>query len=63
LRDTNVVNGQFTGRIEAELRPGREVRVKLPYREFIINIENDGCLLADGIGVTAFTDFLDRLSE
>ena len=61
LRITYAVKGQFTGRMEAELRLGREVWVKLPYGEFIVNAENDVCLLAGGTGVTAFTAFLAGL--
>ncbi|MBE3119891.1 MAG: FAD-dependent oxidoreductase [Candidatus Atribacteria bacterium] len=61
LRITYAVKGQFTGRMEAELRPGREGWVKLPYGEFIVNAEKDVCLLAGGTGVTAFTAFLAGL--
>ena len=61
LRITYAVKGQFTGRMEVELRPGREVWVKMPYGEFIVNAENDVCLLAGGTGVTAFTAFIAEL--
>ena len=61
LRFTYAVKGQFTGRMESELRPGAEVWVKMPYGEFIVNAENDVCLLAGGTGVTAFTAFLAGL--
>jgi len=61
LRITYAVKGQFTGRMEAELRIGSETWVKLPYGEFIVNAENDVCLLAGGTGVTAFTAFLAGL--
>jgi ferredoxin-NADP reductase len=63
LRITYAVKGQFTGRMEAELRLGRELWVKMPYGEFVVNAENDVCLLAGGTGVTAFTAFLAGLSE
>ena len=61
LRITYAVKGQFTTRMESELRSGAEVWVKLPYGEFIVNAENDVCLLAGGTGVTAFTAFLAGL--
>jgi ferredoxin-NADP reductase len=61
LRLTYAVKGQFTSRMEAELRPGREVWLKLPYGEFTIDTTNDACLLAGGTGITAFTAFLAGL--
>jgi len=61
LRITYAVKGQYTTRMESELLPGREVWVKMPYGEFIVNAENDVCLLAGGTGVTAFTAFLAGL--
>jgi ferredoxin-NADP reductase len=33
----------------------------MPYGEFVVNAENDVCLLAGGTGVTAFTAFLAGL--
>ncbi len=62
LRITYAVKGHFTGRMEAELQPGREIWVKLPYGEFIVGPGVDVCLLAGGTGVTAFTAFLAGLS-
>lgn len=62
LRITYAVKGQFTGRMEAELKLGREVWVKMPYGEFIVNTKYDVCLLAGGTGITAFTAFLAGLS-
>jgi len=62
LRITYAVKGQFTSRMETELCPGCEVWIKMPYGEFIVNAENDVCLLAGGTGVTAFTAFLTGLS-
>jgi len=63
LRITYAVKGQFTHRMEAELRVGREVWVKMPYGEFIVNAETDVCLLAGGTGITAFTAFLVALPK
>jgi ferredoxin-NADP reductase len=61
LRITYAVKGQFTTRMESELRPGAEVWVKLPYGEFIVGTGTSVCLLAGGTGVTAFTAFLTGL--
>ncbi|MCL4529157.1 MAG: FAD-dependent oxidoreductase [Chloroflexi bacterium] len=61
LRITYAVKGQFTTRMESELRPGREVWIKMPYGDFIINPESDVCLLAGGTGITAFTAFIGGL--
>ena len=62
LRITYAVKGRFTTRMAAELSPGREVWVKMPYGEFIVSPGRDVCLLAGGTGVTAFTAFLAGLS-
>jgi ferredoxin-NADP reductase len=62
LRITYAVKGLFTGRMEAELHPGCEIWVKMPYGEFVVNSGQDVCLLAGGTGVTAFTAFLASLS-
>jgi ferredoxin-NADP reductase len=62
LRITYAVKGRFTKRMEAELRPGREVWVKLPYGDFTVRAGADVCLLAGGTGVTAFTAFLSGLA-
>jgi ferredoxin-NADP reductase len=61
LRITYAVKGQFTTRMESELRPGIKVWIKLPYGEFIVGTGNSVCLLAGGTGVTAFTAFLAGL--
>lgn len=61
LRITYAVKGKFTSRMEAELRVGGEVWIKLPYGEFIITPETDICLLAGGTGITAFTAFISGL--
>jgi ferredoxin-NADP reductase len=61
LEITYAVKGSFTARMEAELAPGREVWVKLPYGEFVIDDRRDAVLFAGGTGVTAFTAFLQSL--
>jgi ferredoxin-NADP reductase len=61
LRITYAVKGVFTSRMEAELSPGGEVWVKLPYGEFSVTGDSDACLLAGGTGITAFTAFLGGL--
>ncbi len=61
LRITYAVKGSFTSRMEAELAPGRQVWIKLPYGEFSVARDRDVCLLAGGTGITAFTGFLSGL--
>ena len=65
LRDrmtvTYAVKGAFTARMERELSPGRDVWVKLPYGEFVVDPAKDAVLFAGGTGVTAFTAFLQSL--
>ena len=62
LRITYAVKGEFTGRMESELHPGRQVWIDMPFGEFIVDRDSDVCLLAGGTGVTAFTAFLAGLS-
>jgi ferredoxin-NADP reductase len=59
---TFAVKGSFTTRMERELSPGRDVWVKLPYGEFVVDRSHDAVLFAGGTGVTAFTAFLQSLS-
>jgi len=59
---TYAVKGEFTTRMERELAPGRDVWVKLPYGEFVVDPARDAVLFAGGTGVTAFTAFLGSLS-
>ena len=62
LAITYAVKGAFTTRMERELAPGVDVWVKLPYGEFVVDMERDAVLFAGGTGVTAFTAFLQSLS-
>jgi ferredoxin-NADP reductase len=61
LKITFAVKGAFTTRMERELTEGREVWVKLPYGEFVVDASRDAVLFAGGTGVTAFTAFLQSL--
>jgi ferredoxin-NADP reductase len=61
LRITYAVHGRFTARMESEAIEGRELWVKLPYGDFIIDADADVALFAGGTGVTAFTAFLGAL--
>jgi ferredoxin-NADP reductase len=61
VRITYAVHGRFTERMEAELAEGRQVWIKLPYGDFVVDGTRDVVLFAGGTGVTAFTAFLDDL--
>jgi ferredoxin-NADP reductase len=61
VRITYAVKGKFTTRMENELIVGKEVWVKLPYGEFVINNSGDVVLFAGGTGITAFYAYLDQL--
>jgi ferredoxin-NADP reductase len=63
LTITYAVKGAFTTRMEAELARGRSVWVKLPYGEFVVDPARDAVLFAGGTGVTAFTAFLQSLTD
>jgi ferredoxin-NADP reductase len=60
---TYAVKGEFTARLEKELVGGKEVWVKLPYGEFIINNNSDVVLFAGGTGMTAFSAYIDQLEN
>lgn len=62
LRIVYSVRGRFTARMERELSEGRQVWVKLPYGDFIVEDAGDIVLFAGGTGITAFTAFLDGLT-
>jgi CDP-paratose 2-epimerase len=49
--------------MEQELAVGRWVWTKLPYGDFIIGDNRDVVLFAGGTGITAFSAFLDGLSD
>ena len=55
------VKGRFTARMKTELAEGREVWIKLPYGDFIVENNKDVVLLAGGTGITAFTAFIGGL--
>ena len=56
------VQGRFTTRMEKELFIGKNVWVKLPYGEFIIDESEDVALFAGGTGMSAFAAFLESLT-
>lgn len=55
------VRGRYTARMERELCEGRDVWIKLPYGEFVIDPSRDTVLMAGGTGISAFTAFLEGL--
>jgi ferredoxin-NADP reductase len=62
VRITYAVHGQFTARMERDLVEGREVWIKMPYGDFVIDTRTDVALFAGGTGITAFTAFLEDLA-
>lgn len=61
VRITYAVHGQFTARMESGVVEGKEVWIKMPYGDFIIERGPEVVLFAGGTGVTAFTAFLEDL--
>lgn len=61
------VKGLYTKKMEAELKPGRQVWLKLPYGDFIIDksieADQDVVLVAGGTGVSPFIPYLAGISE
>jgi ferredoxin-NADP reductase len=55
------VKGRYTAKMEQALQAGREVWIKLPYGEFVIDDSIDAVLLAGGTGISAFTAFIEAL--
>src|SRR5688572_19443981 len=62
LRISYSVRGRFTARMEGELFEGREVWIKMPYGDFVIDGRGDVVLFAGGTGITAFTAFIEGLT-
>ncbi len=62
LRITFAVHGQFTERMERDLVKGRQVWIKMPYGDFVVDGAGEIVLIAGGTGVTAFTAFLEDLA-
>jgi ferredoxin-NADP reductase len=62
VRITYAVHGRFTARMEMELVEGRQVWIKLPYGDFVVDSRADVVLFAGGTGITAFTAFLEGLA-
>lgn len=62
VRITYAVHGQFTARMESGVVEGKEVWIKMPYGDFIIERGPEVVLFAGGTGVTAFTAFLEDLT-
>jgi ferredoxin-NADP reductase len=61
LRISFAVKGQFTTRMERELVEGRQVWIKLPYGEFVVDGGSPAVLIAGGTGITAFSAFIEAL--
>ena len=61
VRITYAVHGQFTARMESEIKAGGRVWIKMPYGDFVIADAGDVVLFAGGTGISAFTAFLEAL--
>ena len=61
IRITYAVHGRFTARMESDLVEGRQVWIKMPYGDFVVDSRGDVVLFAGGTGITAFTAFLQGL--
>ena len=59
---TYAVHGRFSARMERELVEGRELWVKMPYGDFVVDDRAEVALFAGGTGITAFTGFLGSLA-
>jgi ferredoxin-NADP reductase len=62
LRISYSVRGRFTARMEAEVVEGRDVWIKMPYGDFVVDPRSDAVLFAGGTGITAFTAFIEGLT-
>lgn len=62
LRICYSVKGRYTAKMEALLRVGSVVWVKLPYGDFVVDESRDAVLLAGGTGISAFSAFLEALT-
>jgi NAD(P)H-flavin reductase len=56
------VKGRYTQKIERTLAVGREVWIKLPYGEFVIQPDGEVVLFAGGTGISAFAAFVEMLT-
>ncbi len=59
------IKGRFTARMAADLMPGREIWVKLPYGVFYLEPPSgqETVLIAGGTGITPFVSFLELACE
>ena len=57
------VKGRYTQKMERTLAIGREVWIKLPYGEFVIQPDGEVVLFAGGTGISAFVAFVEGLTS
>jgi ferredoxin-NADP reductase len=62
VRITYAVHGRFTARMESDVVEGRQVWIKMPYGDFVVDSRADVVLFAGGTGITAFTAFLEDVT-
>lgn len=61
------VKGGYTKKMERELKPGKEIWLKMPYGHFIIDEkagpDNELFFIAGGTGLTAFVSYLKKEAQ
>jgi ferredoxin-NADP reductase len=61
------VKGRYTRKMESSLSPGKEVWLKLPYGDFVVDASSqsneDVVLIAGGTGLAPFVPYLEQLAE
>jgi len=63
LRICYSVKGRYTQKMERAIAVGREVWIKLPYGDFVIEPDQEVVLVAGGTGISAFAAFLAMLTS
>jgi len=64
IRITYAIKGKFTSRMQQELKPGKQVTMKLPYGDLFIQMHNkvNTVFIAGGTGITPFLSLFSHVS-